>query len=204
MLSQKRILKGLKWTGITLGTLLVVGVIIRIPHVLEVEKTKEQVAKIHATKLTLADVMGDNLPPDPGAEADKTIAGIDANNNGIRDDVELAIFKEYPDSARVRAALLQYALALQTQMTLPFLNKDVVTASIEDNESRADVCLWGLSSRSDMGKFIADMKKYRTFVEDLQVDTIERESHVQNFYSYMGSYSSSNEGCDVDVSKLNN
>ena len=35
------------------------------------------------------DVTGKNLPQDPGAEADKTIAGIDANKNGIRDDVEL-------------------------------------------------------------------------------------------------------------------
>ena len=204
MLPWKRILKVLKWTGIILGTLLVLGVIIRIPHVLEVQKTAEQVAKIHATKLTLADVMGDNLPPDPGAEADKTIAGIDANTNGIRDDVELAIFKEYPDSARTRAALLQYALALQIEMTLPFLNKEVVTASIEDNESRADVCLWSLSSRLDMDKFIADMNKYRAFIEGLQVNTTERKLYIQNFYSYMGSYSSSNDGCDIDVSKLEN
>ena len=204
MLPWKKILKGFKWVGITLGALFAILVIVRIPHVLEVQKTAEQVAVIHATKLTLADVMGENLPPDPGAEADKTVAGIDANTNGIRDDVELAIFKEYPDSARVRAALLQYALAMQIEMTLPFLNKEIVTASIEDNESRADVCLWGLSSRLDIDKFIADMNKYRAFVEGLQVNTAERRLYIQNFYSYMGSYSSSNDGCDIDVSKLKN
>ena len=74
--------------------------------VLQGEKnTSEQVAKIHATKLTLDDVMGKNLPPSY-AEAtegkpdyDATVPGIDENKNGIRDDVELAIFKEYPNSS---------------------------------------------------------------------------------------------------------
>ncbi|MFY9463152.1 MAG: hypothetical protein WAP52_03130 [Candidatus Sungiibacteriota bacterium] len=80
------------------------------------QKTDEQVAKIHATKLSLDDVMGKNLPPDPGVEADKTLQGIDASRNGIRDDVELAIFKLHPDSARIRAVLLQYALALQGEL----------------------------------------------------------------------------------------
>lgn len=204
MLSQKRILKGLKWTAITLGALLVIGVIIRIPHVLEVEKTAEQVAKIHATKLTLPDVMGENLPPDPGAEADKTVAGVDANTNGIRDDVELAIFKEYPDSARVRAALLQYALALQTQMTLTVLNKETVTASVEDNESRALTCLWSISSRGDMEKFTEETEKNEKFIKDLQFNTEERGNYAHDFYDLVGSYSMSHGGCDVILSSLPN
>jgi hypothetical protein len=204
MLSQKRILKGLKWTGIAFGTLLVIGVIIRIPHVLEVEKTKEQVAKIHATKLTLSDVTGENLPPDPGAEADKTVAGIDENTNGIRDDVELAIFKEYPDSARVRAALLQYALALQIQSTLPVSNRETATASVEDNESRALTCLWSLSSRDDMGKFTEETEKNEKFIKDLQFNTEERKIQAHDFYNLVGSYSMSHGGCDVNLSSSPN
>ena len=81
----------------------IIIVIARIPHFYEKQKTDAAGAKIHATKLTLDDVMGKNLPPDPGADADKTIAGIDSNHNGIRDDVELAIFKEYPTSAKTRS-----------------------------------------------------------------------------------------------------
>ena len=75
-------------------------------HFYNLDKTNEQVAKIHNTKLTMDDVTGKNLPPDPGAEADKTIAGIDANKNGIRDDVELAIFKEYPDLGQNPSSLV--------------------------------------------------------------------------------------------------
>ncbi|MEI6660028.1 MAG: hypothetical protein WCK91_01230 [bacterium] len=182
--------------------ILVAAVIVRIPHAIDQKKTKEAVDKIHATKLTLDDVIGKSLPPDPGAEADKTITGIDANHNGIRDDVELAIFKQYPDSAKTRAVLLQYALMLQLQISLPFLNRDIVTATVEDNESRAEICMWSLSSRSDMKKFNEDIDKYESFVKNLQINNEQRKKYNNDFYGYLGSYSSSNGGCDVDISKL--
>jgi hypothetical protein len=148
--------------------------------------------------------MGKNLPPDPGAEADKTVQGIDANNNGIRDDVELAVFKEYSNSAKTRAVLLQYALVLQMQLTLPLLTTETATALIEDNDSRANVCLWNLSSRSNMKKFLADMKKYESFIEQLQFNNEQRKKAQENFYEYVRSYSMSNDGCDLDLSTLPN
>ena len=120
--------------------LFMLAMLLRLPFYLQNKKTAEQVVKIHATKLTLDDVMGKNLPPDPGAEADKTVAGIDANGNGIRDDVELAIFKEYPNSAKTRAVLLQYALALQMETVQPVVNKETVTEVVRE-QSRADSCV---------------------------------------------------------------
>ena len=103
------------WFFIVILVAFAILVIVRMFHFYNLKKTVAEVEKIHATKLTVDDVMGKSLPPDPGAEADKTVAGIDANKNGIRDDVELAIFKEYPNSAKTRAVLLQYALALQME-----------------------------------------------------------------------------------------
>jgi len=100
-------LRVIKWAVFILLAGYVILVIVRVVQLSNTDKTEAQVAKIHAAKLQLSYVMGDNLPPDPGAEADQTVAGMDANENGIRDDVELAIFEEYPDSARTRAALLQ-------------------------------------------------------------------------------------------------
>jgi len=180
------------------------AMLLRLPFYLQNKKTAEQVVKIHATKLTLDDVMGKNLPPDPGAEADKTVVGVDANRNGIRDDVELAIFKEYPKSAKTRAVLLQYALALQMEMTLPILNRETATAVVEDTESRADICIWSLSSRNDMDKFTADIEKYRDFVKKQQVNTEKRKKYTQNFYKYVGSYTSSNDSCDIDSKLFSN
>ena len=200
-----KLLKILKWTGMTLVVLFVVAEFIRWPFRVREEKTVELVAKIHNTKLTLDDVMGKNLPPDPGAEANKTIAGIDANNNGIRDDVEIAIFKAYPNSAKTRGPLLQYALTLQLQMTLPIVNKDTVTATVEDNESKADVCMWSLSSRKDMKKFTEETDKNENFVKGLQLNTKERKDYLGNlFEGNLGSYNMSNDGCDIDLSTLPN
>ncbi len=200
--------RGGGWRRNLLRTMVVVfglfaaAVIARIPFVIQNEKTAEQVAKIHATKLTMADVMGENLPPEPDPLLkDATVAGIDANKNGIRDDVELAIFKEYPNSAKTRAVLLQYALVLQMQMTLPIVNKETVTATVED-KSRADICVWSLSSRSDMEKFSADIERYRNFVKDLQIDTEQRNKYLASFYEHLGSYSASHNSCDLDVSNF--
>lgn len=175
-----------------------------MPFVYQKGKTDEQVTKIHATKLTMDDVMGTNLPPAPGADADKTVAGIDANENGIRDDVELAIFKEYPDSAKTRAVLLQYALALQTQMTLPILNTETATAVVEDNYSRALKCVWSISSRDDMDKFTKETDKNENFINERQINTESRKKYDSDFYKYVESYSMSRGGCDVDISTLTN
>lgn len=69
---------------------------------------------IKNTRLTMQDVTGETLPPKRTREEyDATIEGLDENNNGIRDDVEHAIFEMEGDSLQMRAAKLQYAQALQ-------------------------------------------------------------------------------------------
>ena len=203
MLPWKKILKGFKWAAISLVGLIVIGTIIRIPHVLEVQKTAEQVAKIHATKLTLADVMGDNLPPDPGAEADKTVAGIDANTNGIRDDVELAIFKEYPDSAKTRAVLLQYALAMQMQAVQSIINKEVVIAVIQE-EDRASLCIADLVPTENLEWYLGEVKRLNTFIENMQLNNQQRIGLRGSFLKKIGSYSSLENRCDFEELDLIN
>jgi len=186
-------------------------VIIRMFHFYNLDKTNEQVAKIHNTKLTMDDVIGKNLPPDPGAEADKTIQGVDANKNGIRDDVELAIFKKYPDSAKIRAVLLQYALALQMEAVQTVVNEETVT-EVATEQSKADTCLADTlvprkspeSAREDY-----DMEKIESFIkfiEDKQINTDQRTKSRKEFYKgRLGSYGeSTNKVCDIDYSLLPN
>lgn len=193
------------WIVIVILVGFITLVIVRAFHFYNQDKIDAVVAKIHATKLKLSDVMPNNLPPDPGEEADKTIAGIDANNNGIRDDVELAIFKAYPNSAKTRAVLLQYALVLQMQMTLPIITKETVTATVEDNESRALQCIWSISSRSDMDKFTAETDKNENFVKSLQLNNKERKNYLHDIFTgNLGSYSMSHGDCDLNLSTLPN
>ena len=50
-----------------------------------------------------------NLPPDPGEEGKKTLFGIDADKDGLRDDVQRWIYFHYPEDPLIRNALIQYA-----------------------------------------------------------------------------------------------
>src|SRR3989338_10716424 len=126
-----------------LGILVVlyIGVaIFSIPHALEKMKTEEVVARIHSQKLTIENVNGEPLPPPPDpVQVDATVEGVDANQNGIRDDVELAIFEKYPNDAKIRAAELQYAMALQMELTQVF-NSDTLVVTLQ-KESRASSCI---------------------------------------------------------------
>ncbi|MEK7099447.1 MAG: hypothetical protein AAB916_02925 [Patescibacteria group bacterium] len=197
-------LKILVWLGIALALGFVALVIVRMVQLKEEERTAAEVERIHSTKLTVDDVMGKNLPPDPGADADKTIAGIDANTNGIRDDVELAIFKAYPDSAKTRAVLLQYALALQMEVTQPIVNEGTVTEVVRE-QSRAYSCVGEILSREDMNKYIEEGRILRSFVSERQRDTSERKKVRKDFIEKVGAYSESeNKVCDIDISALPN
>ncbi len=171
------------------------------------EKTDAQVEKIHSTKLQLKDVTGENLPPDPKEMADASVPGVDANMNGIRDDVELAIFEKYPDSAKTRAALLQYALALQMQFTQPFVNEGTATEVLRE-DSRAKSCLADtLVPRNPpgAGRSSAEVRKineYIKFVDQLQINTEARSEAQAAFYKYLRSYSDLPNECDIDMSAL--
>ena len=60
---------------------------------------------------------GDGVPPDPGPANDLTVAGIDSDNDGVRDDVERWIADQYATSARLRTSAYQASHALQLSVT---------------------------------------------------------------------------------------
>ena len=195
MLFAHKIFKILKWAFLILVGLFIILIIGRVIYLNNQAKTDAQVIKIHNTKLTLDDVMGKNLPPDPGALTDATVQGIDANNNGIRDDVELAVFKEYPNSAKTRAVLLQYALVLQTEITEPIVNKDTATA-VSEEDSRAFDCIGQIVPKSNDD--IQKIELYRKFVEEKQLNTIKRKNIKSDFDNKGGSFELQS-GCDVSL-----
>lgn len=199
----------LKWVLIIILGLYIILVLGRAFYFLSQDRTEAQVAKIHATKLTMDDVMGKFLPPDPGERADDTLEGVDVNGNGIRDDVELAIFEKYPKSPKTRAALLQYALALQMEFTQPFVNTKVADKIIGE-ESRAYECIANSlvprrtpdAERSDVQ--MSKIDSFSDFVENLQINNDNRKQARKDFYKHMGGHATSTkqEDCDIDYSKL--
>lgn len=166
------------------------------------ERSAEAVAYIHAQKITLADVSGKNLPPRPDpAEAAATIEGIDKNNNGIRDDVEWAIFDAHLNEPKIRAAQLQYAKALQLELTHVFDENTWVAGAIQN--SRGYSCLSETYSRENLKEFIRVTSVRTTEVEDLTYNTNSRKLKKDEISHLTTSFSLPNKDfCDVSLNLL--
>ncbi len=151
---------------------------------------------INSQKITLADVMGNNLPPQPNQlENDSTLAGIDANHNFIRDDVELMIFKKYPNSPKIRAAELQYAQALQLALVTPN-SRESFAAALKKKDS-SGLCL--VDAWPD--KNLNLINKEDKFIEDTVLDTFMRhKKDSENYDKYMYGYAMmAGQYCDVKI-----
>lgn len=188
-----KIWKYAKWPVIVLALLYVALVIYEIPAVRQKDKSDAAVARIHAQKLTMADVDGKHLPPPPDPDlVDATVQGVDANGNGIRDDVELAIFKKYPENLKLRAAALQYAVAEQNFLNFVF-DKESWHAAAE-NDARAVECI----------KTILDKPSDRTalanFIDSTVIDSNLRESAENETAAFTTSYGyAGGSACDISL-----
>lgn len=199
------------WRGIKVVVVVaIVGfiglVIYRYPIVIERQKSDAMVEKIRAAKLTMADVDGSHLPaiPDPKA-VDATVEGVDANENGIRDDVELAIFKKYPGAAnlKLRAAELQYAKALQA--TFSAFTEDTLSAAAWE-QSRGYSCISHVNpelpltaTESELQADSQISKARINEVRSLVLNTKDRQSEFESLYEkFMSSHKSpSTDYCDL-------
>jgi hypothetical protein len=193
----------LRWVLLGLVVIFVLFVLSRLPHAADMEKSQATEAQIHATKLTRDDVLG-TLPPVPDQTLnDSTVAGIDANDNGIRDDVEIAIYNAHKDSARVTAAEYQYAMAVQLMLTDVY-NTDTWVAAAQE-VSRAKLCISETYPRNNLKQFSQIVDSRQKEVENLMLDTSLRMDAWNNAYSYITSYGDfPGEPCDIASSTLPN
>lgn len=182
----RKVWRWIKWSLLVLVGLFVIfaGLVIwRAQDLAGQDKTKVDVERIHANKLTWADINGE-LPPEPDAkENNATLAGVDINTNGIRDDVERAIYLKYKDSPRTVIPMLQYAKELQMEFTEVY-NSETLIAVIQE-EGRGYGC-------------INDDEKVQE-VEDLVLNTDKRYQYGETIArKYMASYALLNgEDCDI-------
>jgi hypothetical protein len=175
-------------------------------------QTEKAIEFINSKKITLDDVMGKNLPSEPDKKVnDSTIAGIDANKNYIRDDVELAIFKKYPNSAKIRAAELQYAQALQLELTQVSNSKTLVP--VMQKEDYGSLCIGktapDVSLKDSREKIIAALAVGENRTKEVETLVLNTDSRIQRqsdiYKKYMTGYASlpGNE-CDIELSSLPN
>lgn len=76
----------------------------------------------------------------PTLDRSASISGSDANNNGVRDDVDAFITRSYPAPGQ-QAAALQYAKGIQLAITIDKSNSQAVK-SVDQKESRAIKCIF--------------------------------------------------------------
>lgn len=78
-------------------------------------KKTRTVSKPLPVELTVKKWENGNLPPHPGEAGKQTLLGIDSDNDGVRDDVQIAIARHYPEpeDEKARLALEQFAASWQ-------------------------------------------------------------------------------------------
>jgi len=195
--------KALIIIGIIFVILFVGFAILGFWHKGQLKKTAEAIDRINSRKITLDDVMGKNLPLKPDQKInDSTIAGIDANNNAIRDDVELEIFSRYPNSAKIRAAMLQYAQALQLELTEVFDSETFV--STLKKEDYGSLCISETVLNEELKTALSISNSRRKEIEDIVFNiSMRKERHLENLKKYLATYSSkAGIRCDINFSSL--
>lgn len=77
---------------------------------------KMEVVNTKLQELILSNGSVIKLPPDPGEAGKATLAGIDSDGDGVRDDIQRYIALTYPNSEKTRAALSQVAQSVQVEL----------------------------------------------------------------------------------------
>lgn len=94
------------------------------------------------------------LPPDPGEAGKSTLNGVDTNNNGIRDDIEIYIAVNFGSSQKSKEGLNQLATTLQQGIVATSEQGSVLAAN---NFSKAMECLKYVSPNSQSWKSVQSM-----------------------------------------------
>ncbi|MBW6519984.1 MAG: hypothetical protein K0A99_03095 [Desulfoarculaceae bacterium] len=120
-------------------------------------------------------INGVKVPPVPDATANQeTVAGVDANNNGVRDDVERMIATEFGSDQNFYPKAMNYAIAEQAAILTP--TPENISASLDQIRCESD------------DQVLNDLSK----ISDALLDTPERCNAYAN--AFAGAVFSS-EGC---------
>ena len=85
----------------------------------------------------------------PTLDVTGSVTGTDADNNGVRDDIDAIIAKQ-GDSSGQRAALTQFAQSVQATLTLDVTNQAAVT-TVATGVRKAIACLFTRYDASTAG-----------------------------------------------------
>lgn len=143
---------------------------------------------------------GENEPSMPNAsDNNKTILGIDSNNNGIRDDIDIWINRTAIDYNE-RMGMRQYARAEQESLRVCSLKLRDDGSRVSSASQSADACLNAVSDYKRRKKFARDT------IDTLTISNWSRRNCL-GFYDEIPNISSANasqfhENCNFKIEKL--
>lgn len=82
-----------------------------------------------------------SLPVDPGEAGKVTLEGIDSDEDGVRDDVQISIVNRYQDDAAMQKILIQQALTLQDALITGASGDANAMSEIAHEMNRAASCM---------------------------------------------------------------
>ncbi len=106
-----------------------------------------------------------NLPPDPGEAGKATLVGVDSDNDGVRDDLQIAIWERYPNDSVKRSALIQSAKSLQSA---------IIQGAAGDDNSIFQAATEVLRSTDCIFEVFEDTSSELAFMEMSVANTSER------------------------------
>jgi len=134
-------------------------------------------------------IHGYTLPPEPDPDFNNaTLAGIDSNNNGIRDDVERAIYKKY-DKKLHAVFLMNIAKFYQRTLVESTENAKI----IQKDSTKTIDCRIYLRSLDPSFKYVTFNKEDR-YVKDLTLNNTHR---IEKYFAYNKALSGGVYGSDI-------
>jgi hypothetical protein len=128
-------------------------------------------AIIHATSLGAAISEALRSGAMPNLNHDSTITGVDANANGVRDDID-AYIASLPDTPAQKAVLLQHAAVLQATLTVDTSNQSALR-TVDRNLMNSIRCIHKLYGEGIASRKSQDLEKF-TVNTRIRLDAYEK------------------------------
>ncbi|MEW6999035.1 hypothetical protein AADZ86_15230 [Colwelliaceae bacterium BS250] len=148
--------------------------VIQLRHLIN-GKSQKTIAIPLQVNINITDNIEDILPPDPGADGEITLLGVDSDHDGVRDDIQRYIYINYYNNNRVRMTLIDRAKEFQNL----FINADNKPAAY-DIATRFGLhgeCLYYLGGESTF--------EILTMLDSEILNTYERSKAYLKFNNYL-------------------
>lgn len=142
---------------------------------------------------TMISIELDGYPNDPGIVGDTLLAGLDSDQDGVRDDVERYIVDNYSHNENVRKSLYQYAQYKQQILLAASSSDSNTVVRIIPKLQGAIECLYEVAnSTSEAERILADIMSIYLNTEDRIRTNVIANKLASGYVGVIGNSGTSN------------